>query len=285
MPHLIGYVDNSNGLPAHYNLLDLLREFASDNGWQILRYDISIDNRELILKSAGYSGSEEIFIGFHTYQNANADYYNLAVAGFTGYVDANIFSSQPGYIVSGIPAHNQRIDYWLTLTPGRIAGALKVGTPVYESFYAGKMLPYARPSQYPYPLVIAGMLDAIPATRFSDTTHSIPYKGNRKNLRMRFNDGVWKQPECYPWNNNKIAGTGSSTYPQLRDSGGYYPLLPIELSDTTPNIYGALEGVFYISGFDDTVENTLTIDGIDYIVIQDVYRTGHTDYYALRMDS
>lgn len=284
MPHKIGFVDNSGGVLAHYKMLETIKDFASLHGWQVLRYKTDVDNRELILKGVGYSGAEEIFVGFRTYQNASADYYNLVAACFTGYVPSNTFDTQPGAYLSGVPAHNQRIDYWLTLNPQRIALAMKVGTPVYESCYVGKMLPYARPSQYPYPMVCSGMLNGVPATRFSDLTanHSIGYKGNSPRMALRSNDG-WRTVYGYPWGNAAIAGTGGGQT-QLRDTNGVYHLLPVELHDNTANLWGALDGIFYISGFDNTVENTLVLEGVTYVVMQDVHRTSHIDYYALRMD-
>ncbi len=228
----------------------------------------------------GYSGEEEIFVGFRTYQDVGADYYNLVAATFTGYVASNTFDTQPGAALSGVPAHNNRIDYWLTLNPQRIALAMKVGTPVYESAYVGKMLPYARPSQYPYPVMCAGMLVGTPATRFSETNHSMPYKGQRANMLLRTNDG-WIQPRCYPWSNTYLAGNAQN----LRDTGSHYHLLPIELHDANSNCWGALDGIAYITGFNNAVENTLVADGNTWVVMQDVSRTGHTDYYAMRMDS
>ncbi len=257
---------------------------AANAEWEVLMHSTIDPYHQLILKGAGYSGTEEIFVGFSTYLDVAADYYNLIVWGFTGYVPGNSMASQPGARWSAVPAHNQRIDYWLTVSPQRIAFGLKVGTPVYESAYVGKMLPYARPSQFPYPMVVAGMLAAnsAPATRFSDTAHSMPYKGNRSNLALRDNAGNWLQVECHPWNNNVLAGVGTGTTTNVRDTGGEYPLLPIILSDAN-GIYGELEGVFYISGFNNVVENTLEIEGITYVVLEDVYRTGHTDHYALRM--
>lgn len=47
---------------------------------------------------------------------------------------------------------------------------------------------------------------------------------------------------------------------------------------------GELDGVYYVPGFDNAVENTVTIDGKQHVVFQDVARTGFNDYYALRMD-
>lgn len=278
MPHEIGFVQNV-GVLAHYMMLDKIKTFAEANGYTILRYDTASFNRELIMKAPGLSGTEEIFMGFRTYHDVSADYYNLTVAGFTGYVSGTAFASQPGAMLSGIPAHNNRIDYWLTLNAQRIALAMKVGTPVYESAYVGKFLPYSTPGQYPYPIVVAGMLVGQPATRFSDTSHSMPYKGARNNMRMRFVDGVWKAPTLWPWSSDPYTGTT-----QIRDLNGQYSLLPVVLHDTN-GVYGELDGIFQISGFNNTVENTLTIGGLNHIVMQDVSRTGFVDYYAIRMDS
>lgn len=264
---------------------------AAGAEWEVLRYDTATENHELIMKGLGLSRDEEIFVGFRTYQNAGADYYNLLAACFTGYTPGNSFDTQPGVVLCGVPAHNQRIDYWLTLNGQRIVLAMKVGTPVYESAYVGKFLPYARPSQYPYPVVCGGMLVGAAATRFSDTSHSCWVKGGYgratgatttwSNMRMRFNDGAWKTPEAYPWNNSwRCGGTYSA-----RDTEGGYPLTPVVLNDTTSGVFGELDGVFHISGFSNATENTLLLDGDTYVVIQDVWRTGFIDYYALRMDS
>lgn len=280
MPHQIGYVDNSGGVLAHYKMLEVIKNFAAANGWTVLRYDTASANRELILKGSGYTGTEEIFVGFRTYQDAGADYYNLLAATFTGYVAGNSFDAQPGAKLSGVPAHNNRIDYWLTVNPQRIAMAMKVGTPVYESCYVGKFLPYGRPSQMPAPLVCAGMLSGAAATRFSDTSHGIPYKGNRAGMAIQANAG-WVQPYCYPWGNAVL--TGSTSY--LRDTGGSYKLMPVELHDNSANLWGYLDGIFQISGFNNATENTVVIDGVTYVVIQDVSRNGFADYYALRLDN
>lgn len=282
MPHTIGFVDNSGGVLAHYKMLQTIRDFAAANGWTVLRYDNAPANRELILRGAGYTGEEEIFVGFRTYQDASADYYNLVAAVFTGYVPSNTFDTQPGARLSGVPAHNNRIDYWLTLNPQRIALAMKVGTPVYESAYVGKCLPYGRPSQYPYPVVCSGMLNGTPATRFSDisTNHSIGYKGNSARLGLRSNDN-WLNAHSYPWTNTLLTGTST----QMRDTGDVYHLLPVELHNNSSNLWGALDGIYYISGFNNAVENTLSIGGDSYVVIQDVHRTGFTDYFAMRLDS
>lgn len=284
MAYEIGFVDNSVTL-AHDAMLLKIKDFASANGWTVLRYDDVSVNRELILRGPGLSGTEEIFVGFRTYHDVGADYYNLYGGVFTGYVPGNTFDAQPGAVFVGCPAHNNRIDYWLTLNGQRIVLAMKVGTPVYEHLYLGKFLPYARPSQYPYPVVAGGMLAGATATRFSEVTHDFYLRGNSARGQLR-TPGGWINMHCYPWGNNYITGTSASaTTIQLRDTGDQYPLLPVELHDNSANLYGQLDGVYYISGFNNAVENTLVTGGVTYVVMQSVSRTGHTDYYALRLDA
>lgn len=286
MPHAISYVDNTGTFSlAHYNLLAAIKAFGEANGYTTLRYDTSGTNHELIMKAPGLTGTEEIFWGIRTYHDVGADYYNLLAGVFTGFVSANTFDNQPGAALVGCPAHNNRIDYWLTLNGQRIALAMKVGTPVYEHLYLGKCLPYARPSQYPYPVVAAGMLVGAAATRFSETTHDFYLRGNSARGQLR-TPGGWINARFYPWGNNFLTSTGTpgTSNLQARDTGAEYPLLPVELHDNTANLYGQLDGIYHVSGFNNAVENTLTIGGVDYVVMQSVARTGHADYYALRLD-
>lgn len=281
MPNFVGVV-NGSGQTANRNLVLKIKTEAEASGfWTTLRYDTSTAVHELIMVGEGYSGTEEIFVGFRSYEDTPNDCYNISVAGFTGYSSGLTFITQPGYMESGVPAHQSNIETWLTISPQRIAFALKVGTPVYESGYAGKFFPYDRPTLYPYPVIVAGMLSGIPNTRFSNTTHSIPYKGNVANMRMRFVDGQWLQPLTLPWSNTSVADAASA---RLVSTNGNYPLPPIQLYNTTNGVFGELEGIHYISGFSNAVENTLVVGGKTYVVIQDVYRTGFIDYYAMRLD-
>ena len=281
MAYQIGFTDQTGTTGfAHKELLLRIKALAEANGWVTLRYDTSnAASHELILQGEGISGDKEIFIGFRTYESVAADYYNLSAAGFTGYVPGNPWATQPGMLESGIPAHNQRVDYWLQVNAQRINLALKVGTPVYTSGGAGLFLPYCLPSQYPYPLYVAGMLNGAPATRYSDTAMSMPWKGARANFRIRWFDGTWKQPEAYPWNNPWIGGARS----QLRDTNSQYPVMPIHVCDSTPNVYGVLDGIGYVSNFNNTVESTVAADGVDWVCIQDVGRTSFNDYFAMRL--
>lgn len=304
MAHAIGFVDNtgSEGL-AHWQMLLKIKTFAEANGWTTLRYVNPTDgsNRELILQGAGLSGTEQIFIGFRTYHNVGADYYNLSCAAFTGYVAANAFTAQPGYVEFGVCGHNQRIDYWLAVNAQRIFFGLKVGTPVYEVGYTGKFFPYATPGQYPYPMACIGTLNGVPATRYSDTntTHSSGVKGTTAsnsvpksaNGALRDVAGIWQQFCTLPWSTDY---NNSATL--RRPTGSYYSAMKtVLMSVPTPygnanqfqaagNVWGELDGIRYITGFNNVTENTMTIDGVTHVVLQDVFRTGLGDYFLLEMN-
>ena len=278
MAYEVSFVDNLDGTMAHLKLVDRVEALAVANGWTILRDVNTATSRELILRGVGLSGTEQIFVGIKTYYDAGADVYNLTIGGFTGYAAGSTFETQPGYMVSSVPAHNNRIDYWLIVNAQRIACGMKVGTPVYESFYIGKFFPYARPTQYPYPMYIGGSLTANAVTRFSEPTHSMPYKGAASVTQKLRGLADWVANYSHPYNNEVLCGG----YGQIRDNTGIYHLLPIELYDAT-NVYGVLDGIYHISGFNNAVENTLVISGDTYVVIQDVWRTGHSDYYAMRL--
>ena len=286
MPGMTGYVDNANGNLAHYNLLALIKAQAEATGWwTTLRYDDTVANRELILKGEGYSGDKEIFVGLRTYQSAADDYYNLLAAAFTGYVSGNTFDTQPGAVLSGVPAHNNRIDYWIDISPQRIAGLLKVGS-VYETFYIGLFLPYARPSQYPYPILCAGMLYGAAATRYSNTAYNMPWKTQTLNCQMRMPTG-WVSARVYPWSNSNFQGSGSTNGPTRsgpRDTNGLQPLLPAVLHHDSYGLVGELEGIYNASGFSMASEDTVTFDGHSHVVGQDAARTTYGSFFALRLN-
>jgi hypothetical protein len=268
-------------------MLAKIKELAEANGWTTLRYTTptATDNtgvRELILKGEGLSGDKEIYVGFRAYQVAASDYYNLSVAAFTGYVAANAFTAQPGYFESGVPAHNTRIDYWLCVNAQRICFTLKVGAGSYESGYTGFFFPYATPSQYPYPICCIGMLNGASATRYSDTNHLMGYRGysvgnsanQGPNCKYRDVMGNWTSFYSSPWN---VQGS------PWRDTGNYYVAKKIALY-VANNVWGELDGIRWISGFNQIVENTTTIGGKTNVVMRDVTRTGFTDYFLQEMD-
>jgi hypothetical protein len=319
MGYAIGTIKKGGGDDCNKQLLGIIKTLAEANGWTTLRYVNTGNNYELILKGVGLSGSEEIFVGFRSYFSTSGDYYNIDCGVFIGYIAANTFFAQPGAQIYSVPAHNNAVTYFITANAQRITGCFKVGTPVYEHFYVGKFFPYARPGEYPSPLVVGAMLDASAATRFDNTSQVFPYPGYRysiSNIKFRQRDqaGNWIQPNCYPFmqynsTNNALAGPqGSNT---LVPAGSYYQVEPIILyqddnSVNPSNVWGELDGIYFCSGFNNGVENVVQIGGssvvdqtgmtvlqaVDAIIavsgralvmLQNVYRTSWRDFIAMEM--
>lgn len=292
MSVVIGFVTNSGGKLAHENLLDVIESIAHDNGWTTLRSGVSPDSsgapgtvnyaRELILKGVGLSGDEEIYTGFRSYQSTDADYYNMSAACMMGYVSSNNFSAQPSMMQSGIPLHNLRIDYWINCDAQRILIGAKVGTPVYVHGGVGKYLPDATPLQMPAPLFVAGMFDGPANIRFSDTSYAMPWLGNtsggsttRPNMKIRKLDGTWYSPGVLPFVDGDLANN-------RRDTFGNYGLTQLAFCDVVgTNIYGWVEGMYHISGFNNVVENTTVVDGKTFLVLQDVRRQALGSFVAM----
>lgn len=304
MAYEIASLDNSGGVLAHYKMLAAIKALAEANGWVTLRYDTVSANRELILQGEGLSGTEEIFVGFRCYQDVPNDYYNITFGTFTGYVSGNTFQTQPGARLSGVPAHNSLIKYFMVCNAQRIAVCMRVGTPVYEHGYVGKMFPYARPSEFPFPIINCGMLVGEAATRFSEVTHAFGYRGTRANFALRKPSGTWGEVDVHPWYNTYIAGG----FYQVQPSDAGYFLVPITPGDSAPNVYGVLDGIWQVTGFNNAVENVVQVGGsytvdptgktVDavvnevvvtaggraFVVLQDVSRTGFNDFIAMEMN-
>lgn len=296
-----GFVDGTGGINAHEKFLDVLQQKGEANGWTTLRSGLSPDSgpdpttrrKELIMRGVGLSGTEQIFAGFRTYQNPNADYYNMSIAGMMGFVSANLWSLQPQMYESGIPLHNNRIDYWINVNAQRFLFAAKVGTPVYVMGHTGKFFPIASPQQYPDPLFCGGMfVNGAEARRFDSTNYFFPWFGRLSSAgddptgaRVRRMDGTWFKPSFPDW----VAPIRSQSFTvaaRMRETLGQYPLSRLTLCDwiantTTPvsNEFGWIDGVYRIPGFNNAVENTVTIAGKTYLVMQSVNNTSN-DYYV-----
>jgi hypothetical protein len=322
MAYQIGTLTKGAGDDTHYQFLAVVKALAEANGWTTLKYDTVSANREWIGKSLGLSGTEEIYIGIQCYQNSVSDYYNLAIATFVGYVPGNTFETQPGAKIAGIPAHNNALTYYLTVNAQRILFGLKVGTPVYVHGYAGKIFPYSRSGEFPAPLVVAGMFTGgAEARRYSDTNQQFPWGGailgtgtGGSAMWLRDLSGTWVQSYHYPFSNGNsrvgaLFGTPGSYC--LVPAGTEYQLEPIVLYDkasgTTPaNVWGEVDGVYFVSGFNNAVENVvqmggssvvdqtgmsvlqavdaiIAVGGRAFVVVQNVTRTTFADYVALEM--
>lgn len=262
-------ITTNNGNADFTSIAEL--EFQSDETVAFLNH---AEEPQLIIRGPGLAASDSIYVGMQVYSLPTSDIFNWRLSAFTGYVAGNSFATQPGGMGTpiGFPLWDQAIEYWLVANGQRLILVAKVET-VYMTCYLGKILPYATPGQWPYPVMVSGMLTTDALTRYSDAAIKGPWEAASAKLRLRTAGATWLEPECYPW----------TTARDLRDTPGGYGVIPIQLTDSD-GIYGEPDGLSHVSGFGNAVENTIDIGGTDHLVVHDVFRTGIRDYHAVRLD-
>lgn len=305
----------TSGTATDYrDLLHKLKQFVTTDmlpageRWTALRWDEQPTTQELILKGPGLAGVDEIYVGIRSFENASEGWHFWDLQGFAGYNSANDFYTQPGAITTwppGMALWNAPISYWFVANGRRIVVVAKVST-VYEAAYLGFIKPYALPNQYPYPLLIGGSATGERGRSYSITNpnhrHFVdPGEHSQNNANtacmLRNPAGVWKafQNVYYssgepPYNSpRQVWPTIYNNLGIVREApDGSYPLLPIVLTEYASsmdmNLFGELDGCYWVSGFNNAAENLISIGGVDHLVVQNVYRTTVRDYWALRLE-
>lgn len=221
-----------------------------------------------------------------------------------------------------MPLWDDSIPYWFNVNSRRIIVVAKVST-VFVMCYLGFILPFATPGQYPYPLFIGGTTWAGSgsSTRFSSVNaddqmfwrggvpSSITGSANAS-FKLRTPSGVWRSRNNqvdFDYSNTSIsekdmegmwpyigpsdlATAGNSFWVDYRrpNLDGTYTLTPIKYIDaTTPvtdaNVWGELDGIFHVTGSGNSSENIITVDGVDYLVVQNIFRSDVGNFCAVRL--
>lgn len=268
--------------------------------------DSFIDSH-FILKGVGLAGADEIYLGYAIAEDASTPFFNIEIMGFIAYNSAEAWNNQPG---ASTPVYHVLSDaamtYWLVCTGRKIILKTKLST-VYTDSYAGFMLPYGLPSEYPYPLLIAGNCeDRFNNAAVTDDDFRMFCNPGNSSMWLRDPGGTWIDFEnhvgtsvteqhgvdriVWPWG-SESSPWGANEIEKFREGiDGSYAIMPciIHQVDTgpflVPNTYGELDGVFWVSGFSNSSENSFTISADDYICFQDVFRTDLHHFMALRLD-
>lgn len=277
--------------------------------WVSLR---RVAGSEMIWEAQGNGGLDDIVVGAKAFSDVGTDYYNWRLGGFSAYNSGAVFNQQPGYTGGASQAHpspvftlwNSTIPYWIAANGRRVIIVAKIST-VYVTAYLGFINPYMAPGAFPYPLLVGGNLSfqnepgATSASwRWSYTgaemrNFAIPFASQmtydyQSSLQLRLASGTWRGFDVSPneaafgqaW---PYAYVDISTWDWRPNLDGGYPLFPIVVFDNAPNIYGELDGVEALTGFSQGSENTVTVNGIPYLVVQNVFRNTKSDFFAVRL--
>ena len=272
--------------------------------WTRKRFSITVNDitQFCCWQAPSNDGNSSILVAAQRISDPTGDYDNLRLNGYTIYNDALNFWNQAGGMIANSPVlpllRVGTIPYWFVANGRRVVIVAKCST-VYTSAYLGLITPYLNPSVTAYPLLIGGSMSFNAEPVATSVNWRWSYQGNEMGsfpkagrvggtnvasyqARFRRNDGIWQ--------GFGAAGSLGTITPEnsvgtdLRAGlDGSYPLLPIIFSENTPNVWGELEGVGWVSGYANTVENTLTQNRIQWLVVQDVFRNTKTDFFALKL--
>jgi hypothetical protein len=267
----------------------------------------AVNRREqdkVFLQGPGLSGTDEIYVSIKTYFDAGLDYYNWEIRGADGY-DATVDETgQPNVSAAHyMPAWNTSIAYWFRASGRFFIVVAKIST-TYHGCYGGLMLAFATPTQYPYPLVVAGS-SGVKTNRWSVSNETVRmfFSPCVDGFSLRDPDGAWRKFShaefasssggeniLHPYWSRSLIG-GRATWTLIRESlGGKRCLWAITLrilGTQNPNYkgtIGVLDGCKAVSGFDTATEDIVDGDGIDHVVFQNVFRTATPEYFALELN-
>lgn len=285
----------TTGTASNYkDLLAAMVTFASANNWTVLEQSES----RIFLKGTGLAGLDEIYAGVDTYEYPTSGIYNWNMVGSWGYRAGRAPKLQPhnsnrsdADLVVGY-FWNTSMQYWMVANGRRIIVVAKVGT-TYQTIHLGLLTPPATDNQYPYPLLIggAGSSNGINYSSASISSFWSLVAGNYNASRLHFPGGLW--------GTQYQSGTGIYSEPMFvadnicsAESGnilagldGTYLLEPVYMVGSgTLDIFGHVEGLFRITGHNNTSENVIAVSGVNYIVFQDCSRSGYGDFCAMRMN-
>lgn len=314
------------------DLLDTLNKYlttdptlvASGQNWTVL-LDRTLPGsatqkeiRQIAWKSTGTGIEQDIYICASTANLISADTYNINFWGGTFFnprlvtateIHKGLINPSPGVAIF---ADNRPVEYHI-VADGRCCKIVTRISQVCSSAYLGFILPTVPPTEYPYPLCIAGSAPLVDSSnhavfirysRADEFNSSIvnPFYGN---CWLFTPDQSWRDFYGQTYENISPDSSNQKLYPLSNISfysryeqpqvmrtmgaspGGSFPLLPIDFISTSNssqgrNRWGTLDGVYWIPGLQRAAGDKVTIaDGRNGIVFNGGFRVTTVDYFVI----
>lgn len=277
---------------------------------------------DIVLRGPGLSGQDQVYVGMRLYQDPIGDTFFIQTRGMTGVLPTGLHYADhvnvtPSYVRMFLDVGT--MSYWFVANGRRFMVVVKISTN-FETMYAGLFLPYATPLSYPYPFFLGGSAGPIDSDgpfswRSENANHShFPWPHNTNYYTTgAIEANAWIIDPAGSWKRFANSGGTPSTPcvigPEYTDGdyftsndGWYDPrfimtrtmdayggdriLVPCTLiqKDPTDQTYGILDGAFRCQGVANSAENLITVDGLDHLVVQNVYRSDFNDYWAMALE-
>lgn len=275
---------------------------------------------QVVLQGPGLAGQDEVLIGLKLVSDPTNDSYYIQIRGMTAIIDSA--TDIAGHVNASKPVtvflDSQPFSYWIVANGRRFVIVCKIST-VFQAGYAGLFLPYATPDSYPYPLFVGGTcgenLPTVPNWRSVEDAHTQFVSPHYQSVTVREScawllDPAAQWVRCWNAGNDpgnpkvgmapelfhdglgaaKTAGVGTYGYDSIRQRlsacyGGAFALTPISMVQAVPQdqTFGILDGCYRVPGNGNSSENIVTVDSLDHLVVQNVFRTGTGQYWALTL--
>ncbi|EMC9264008.1 hypothetical protein VO418_001701 [Vibrio cholerae] len=268
---------------GHKDLLAKLKTFALMHGWTLERYLTPLDGEhELWLSSTGLSGQESIKVGYQTTSSDSNDTFNLKLKVSVLFSSGSSFDTMPNS--SGtkyIYLWQNPITYYFLINQDRIVILAQVSTKTQLS-YSGKLRTYCSLGHWPRQVVVFGTSNH-DSGRWS--SEGADYS-NFQSLNSRNNEYLWVD------NTFKVSNRSfprQTTLPILTGELVTPPserwMLQMFCIHDERGAIGEFQGCFYIVGRNtSTGQKFSSPDGLrEFVVVQNVHRTGFADYIALEL--
>lgn len=300
----------------HHDLMDKLQAYLDLQGWTINEFSIGAtltDVSRLYVTGPGPVGGQPVHISMQS----------EALSGANAY--AWRFCAHPNYD-PGLPFGQQRnnsqmmyfllwpneMDYWFYVNERRFIVIAKIGV-YYMSMYAGFFLPYALPSEYPFPYYLGGTFNSLQVYNLADAgMRSFADPGTAAACYMSREDQNWQpirnssqgantvdaysglgaEGACiWPYRNpmaegntNTSAEIAWSFFRLLRPlANGKTPMWQATILDVASRtMAGVLDDVFVTGGFNRAPEQVVEIDSEDYRLFININRNTPKHYFAVR---
>lgn len=132
-----------------------------DEEWAVVWTHPSGATSGVVLRGPGAAGTDSIYVGLSLTTTLDTDGHYITIWGMLTPVLAATQMSEHIHVSPGVRVwlDANSMKYWLVGSGRRFMLAVNMST-VYEVAYAGFFLPYALPTEYPYPLFIGGTQSA-----------------------------------------------------------------------------------------------------------------------------
>lgn len=266
--------------------------------------------RHVYLEGQGLSGTDAIFVNIRIYSDIPNNIHNWEIRGSTGFSAGLSFENQPGgsTIESHLTLSNASMPFWFIASGRRFIIVAQTAGSVSYCGYFGWYLPYAAPSEFPYPMFNGGST-YISTKGYLETNYSVGnfYDGPNSSSdvtlqhvgQLRSQDGSWlgfsafvqsasgTRPiaqtinPSYVWPNDKINQTVLYEYSMIENIDSSFPIFPFVLYSLEDggNVYGELDGIFFspLGLIGKKFPDTITNGGDTYLVINNTYRTSEAN--------